>query len=129
MSDQTKEKLRQAALISSPISNANPATKEKIRQAHLGKPKSAEHRAKLQAHLKLKTNTPEQLQMMSIRFKGIKRSLSPEAIAAIKLGSAKTRGQVWINKQGASKRVSPQDVELHLTLGWSRGRKAQTPAA
>lgn len=105
MSAQTKEKLRQASLVTSPITNADPRVKELIRQAHLGKPKSIEHKAKLQAHLKLKTNTPEQLAAMSARFKGKKRALTPEALAAIKIGAAFAAGQVWVSKQGTSKRV------------------------
>lgn len=123
MSEQTKEKLRQASLITAPITNADPRVRELIRRTHLGKPKSPEHKAKLQAHLKAKTNTPEQRAAMSARAKGIKKNFSPEALAAIKAGAAFAAGRVWINKQGTSKRVSLQDLELQLANGWSRGRK------
>lgn len=116
-SDEHREKLRIAALISSPISNARQEVQEKIRKVHLGKPKT--NGSKISEWRKANPISLEQREALSSKFKGKPRS--PEMQQKLREIACKSGKLPWINKDGIVKRVA--DIEAYLADGWSRGRK------
>lgn len=123
MSESTKAKLRQASLITAPITNADPRVKELIRNAHLGKAKSQEHADKLRAHLAQKTNTAEQRARAAERMKLTQANMTAETRAKISEANSKAMSQTkWMHKDQLCKRVSLEQVLNYQADGWSLGR-------
>lgn len=126
MSKRTKEKLRQASLITAPITNADPRVKELIRNAHLGKAKSREHADKLRAHLAQKTNTPEQRARAAERMKLTQANMTAETRARISEANSKAISQTkWMLKNELCKRVPLERVTEHQADGWCFGRSSR----
>lgn len=124
---ESKEKLRQKALITSPITNRNPITREKLRQstkAALARNPDWAARFKIAAAAAIRKYNadPVNREKISARLKGIPRS--KEVIEKCKLNASKHfSNSAWMNNGEIIKRIPFDEIQVYLESGWIKGRK------
>lgn len=126
-SDEHKNNLRAAALITSPITNRNPITREKLRQstkAALARNPDWAARFKIAAAAAIRKYNadPVNREKISARLKGIPRS--KEVIEKCKLNASKHfSNSAWMNNGEIIKRIPFDEIQVYLESGWIKGRK------
>lgn len=120
--ESTKKKLREKALIASPIQNARPEVREKLRQTTTAaRANNPEWNKKLSEAISKANSRPDKRAKQSETMKG--RKLSDETKAKLRALIPKAAGSIWINNGTVCKRITPNELEAFISKGWKCGRK------
>ena len=121
LTDEERERRRDTSAM------RTPEAREKMRRSLTGKTIPAHVRRKM-AENSARKGKPitDAIREGIVRSNKARAGWKQSASAKAKVSQA-VKGRVWIKKDGASKRVWPEDLDGYLSEGWSRGRGSLRP--